>query len=221
MKDMRLRVYAWEFPVRLTHWINFLCILTLSVTGYYVGSPFIYANSPNQYIMGWMRLVHFIAAYTFLMNAIIRLYWSFAGNKYARITNWLPLTGEKMGHVVNDVQCYLLIRRKEGCYVGHSPLGGLTYLLIFFPVLIFQIISGFAMYSTNHTGFIWTLLGGWLTSFMLLPTIRLYHHIFMYVIWAFAMVHIYIAWFSDSNEQSGLMGSIFTGYKFVHEKDLE
>lgn len=221
MKDTRLRVYAWEFPVRLNHWINVLCILTLSVTGFYVGSPFIHAYSSKQYIMGWMRLVHFIAAYAFLMNAIIRLYWSFAGNKYARITNWLPSTGEKRGHLVNDLKCYLLVGGKHVCYVGHSSLGGLTFLVIFFPVLIFEIISGFAMYSVNHSGFIWTLLGGWLTGIMFLPTIRLYHHIFMYVIWAFAMVHVYIAWYSDSREKSGLMGSIFTGYKYVHEDDLK
>jgi Ni/Fe-hydrogenase 1 B-type cytochrome subunit len=56
---------------------------------------------------------------------------------------------------------------------------------------------------------------------MLLPTIRLYHHLFMYVILAFVMVHVYIAWFSDSREKSGMMGSIFTGYKFVPEKDAE
>jgi Ni/Fe-hydrogenase 1 B-type cytochrome subunit len=217
----RKRVYVWELPIRLTHWLNFLCILTLSVTGFYIGSPFIHAYSSKQYIMGWMMLVHFIAAYIFLMNIIIRLYWSFAGNKYARITNWLPSSGEKMGHVFKDVKCNLLIDRKEGCYVGHSPLGGLTYLMISFPVFIFEIISGFALHSSHHSGFIWTLLGGWLTGIMLLPTIRLYHHIFMYVLLAFGMFHVYIAWFSDSRENSGLMGSIFTGNKFVHEKDLQ
>lgn len=219
MNDTRLKTYAWEFPVRFTHWINFLCILTLSVTGFYIGSPFIHAYSSKQWIMGWMRLIHFIAAYTFMMSVIIRLYWSLAGNKYACISEWLPFTGEKTGRMIDDLKCYLLLSRKS-CHVGHSALGGLTYLLLFI-IFIFEIVSGFAMYSVNHSGAVWTLLGGWLTGIMLLPTIRLYHHIFMYVILAFAMIHVYISWFSDSREKSGLMGSIFTGYKFIPEKDVK
>ena len=71
--QQRTRVYAWEFPVRFTHWINFLSIITLSVTGFYVGRPFMHAVSANQYIMGWMRFLHYVAAYAFLMSLIIRI----------------------------------------------------------------------------------------------------------------------------------------------------
>ncbi|HDY70958.1 MAG TPA: Ni/Fe-hydrogenase, b-type cytochrome subunit, partial [Nitrospirae bacterium] len=39
MANERKRVYAWEFPVRLTHWINVLCIIALSITGFYIGNP--------------------------------------------------------------------------------------------------------------------------------------------------------------------------------------
>jgi len=216
MKNERVRVYAWERPVRFTHWINFLCILALSVTGFYIGSPFIYAYSSKQWIMGWMRLIHFVAAYAFLMSVIIRLYWSLVGNKHACMCTWLS----NLGNVGDDLKCYLLIGDKTKCHVGHSALGGLTYLVLF-AIFIFEIISGFAMYSANHSGFIWTLLGGWLTGVMHLPTIRLYHHLCMYVILVFVMVHVYIAWFSDSREKNGMMGSIFTGYKFVPEKDVE
>ena len=66
MIEQRMRIYAWEFPVRLTHWINFLCIIVLSVTGFYIGRPFIHAYSTDQYIMGWVRFIHFVAAYAFL-----------------------------------------------------------------------------------------------------------------------------------------------------------
>ena len=33
MPNPRIRVYAWEFPVRFTHWINFLALTALSITG--------------------------------------------------------------------------------------------------------------------------------------------------------------------------------------------
>ncbi|RJQ14162.1 MAG: Ni/Fe-hydrogenase, b-type cytochrome subunit [Nitrospiraceae bacterium] len=219
MKYERGRVYTWEFPVRFTHWINFLCVLALSVTGYYVGRPFIHAYSSTQYIMGWMRFIHFVAAYAFLMSIIIRLYWSLVGNKHACICEWLPFTGEKLKRVADDIKCYLFLS-KSSCHVGHTALGGLTYLLLFL-VFLFEVFSGFALYSVNHSGVIWALLGGWLKSIMELSTIRLYHHLFMYVILVFAMVHVYIAWFSDSRDKTGLMGSIFTGYKFIAEKDMK
>ncbi len=216
----RKRIYAWEFPVRFTHWINFLCILLLSVTGYYIGNPFMHAVSSKEYMMGWIRFIHFVAAYVFLMSIIIRLYWSLAGNKYANILNWLPITPRRIVNMVNDIKCYLLISDKTKCNVGHSALGGLTYLFIML-VFIFMIISGFGMYSVNHSGQLWRYLGGWLLDHMHLQIIRQYHHLAMYVVLAFAAVHVYIAWFCDTREKSALMGSIFTGYKFVPEEDLE
>jgi len=220
MKNEREKVYVWEFPVRFTHWINALCLLALSVTGFYIGSPFIYAQYSTGYIMGWMRFIHFVSAYTFLLSIIIRLYWSRAGNKYACICSWIPFSGKKMGELIDDLKVYLLISKRSKSHVGHSALGGLTYLFLL-GVFVFEIISGFALYSVNHTGAVWTVLGGWLTGIMYLQTIRLWHHLFMYVIIAFTLVHVYISQFSDSLEGSGLIASIFSGYKFIPEKDLE
>lgn len=220
MKVARQRQYVWQFPVRLVHWINFLCIITLSVTGYYIGNPFIHAVSSKQYIMGWVRFIHFTAAYLFLMSIIIRLYWSLVGNKYACIVNWFPFSGNRLKEMGSDIKCYLLIGDRDSCNPGHTALGGVLYMLLML-VFLFMISSGFAMYSVNHSGAIWTVLGGWLLSIMSLQTLRLFHHFLMYVILAFALLHVYIAWFSDSREKVGLMGSIFTGYKFLSEKDLE
>jgi len=220
MKNERIRIYSWEFPIRLTHWINFLCILILSVTGYYISDPFIHALSSKQYIMGWIRFVHFVAAYTFLMSIIIRLYWSLVGNKYACFKNWFPFSARRLGEMADDVKCYLLIGDRAKCHPGHTALGSLTYLFLML-IFFFMIFSGFAMYSVNHAGAVWTILGGWLLNVMTLQTARLYHHAAMYVILVIAMIHVYISWFSDSRDRNGLMGSIFTGYKFVTEKDLD
>ena len=215
-----MKVYVWEFPVRFTHWINVICLLALSITGFYVGNPFIYAQSSDQYIMGWMRFIHFVSAYAFLMSIIIRLYWSIMGNKYACMCDWLPFSGKKIGKIIDDLKVYLLISRRSEIHTGHSALGGLTYLLLL-GVFVFEIISGFALYSVTHSGMIWTILGGWMTNVMYLQTIRLWHHLFMYVILAFTLVHIYIAVFSDSMEKTGVMMSIFTGYKSIPEEDIQ
>jgi len=31
-----VRVYVWQWPVRLTHWLNAYSILFLALTGYYI-----------------------------------------------------------------------------------------------------------------------------------------------------------------------------------------
>ncbi len=33
------KVYVYEAPVRLWHWINMLAILVLAITGYLIGNP--------------------------------------------------------------------------------------------------------------------------------------------------------------------------------------
>lgn len=220
MKDERSRKYVWEFPVRLTHWINVLCILTLSFTGFYIGNPFIYASSSEQYIMGWMRLIHFIASYTFMMSMIIRLYWAIMGNKYANFKTWFPFSIRKFGDILSELKFYFLISKKPPHVAGHTALGGFV-MLIMFAIFIFEIISGFALYSVTHSGAVWTMLGGWLVGIMYLPTIRLYHHLFMYVILAFALMHIYIGWYSACKEKNGLMLSIFSGYKLLTGKEKD
>ena len=36
-----VRVYVWQWPVRMTHWCTAYSILLLAMTGFYMGNPFI------------------------------------------------------------------------------------------------------------------------------------------------------------------------------------
>jgi Ni/Fe-hydrogenase 1 B-type cytochrome subunit len=210
----RYRVCVWEFPVRFTHWVNVLCIVALCLTGYYIADPFINAYSPKQYIMGWMRFIHFVAAYVFVMSIIIRIYWAFAGNRYASWRAFFPSTRKKLRQMAESIRFYLLVSKRYSHILGHSAFSGTIYLVIFL-LLAAQIVTGFAIYSQNLRGILWTIMGGWLLNFMEVPTIRLYHHLIMWVIISFSLLHVYMAFFVDAHERNGLMGSIFAGYKFV------
>ncbi len=214
MQPRRIRVCVWEFPVRLTHWINFLCIIALSITGYYIGNPFIHAYSTKQYIMGWMRFIHFVTGYLLTMSVAIRIYWAFAGNKYASWKAFFPFDKKGFGQMTESVGFYLLISRKHSHMLGHSALAGATYLVVYL-LFIIEIVSGFALYSLSHQSAPMFLLGGWLLNIMSVQTVRLYHHLIMWALIVFSMLHVYLAWFVDSFERNGLMGSIFGGYKFV------
>jgi len=213
----RLRVYVWEFPIRLTHWVNAFSLLILSITGFYIGKPFIHGYSSKHYIMGWVRLIHFITAYVFLMSIIIRIYWAFMGNKFASYKECFPFSSMKSKEFLDALKFYLFIKRSPPYAIGHTALAAFTYLIIYI-LFIFEIVSGFAIYSTTHSGIIWTVLGGWLLNIMHLPTVRLYHHLIMYVIVAFVPIHIYATWYMDPHERNGLVSSIFSGYKFVDER---
>ncbi|MBI4690299.1 MAG: Ni/Fe-hydrogenase, b-type cytochrome subunit [Nitrospirae bacterium] len=220
MQQQRLRVYAWEFPVRFTHWISFLSIIALSITGFYIGNPFIHAISSRQYIMGWMRFIHFTAAYTFLFSFLIRIYWAFMGNKYASWRVWFPFTSRRWKDLVEAAKFYSFLGKKPPYAVGHTAFAGITYFIVFL-LSAFEMLTGFAVYSQNHQGLIWALLGGWMLSIFEVQTLRLLHHLVMYVFIAFSFLHVYIAWWLDTVEKNGLIGSIFGGYKFVTGKEWE
>lgn len=220
MQEHGTRVYTWEIPVRLTHWINALSILSLSITGFYIGSPFMHALSAKQYIMGWMRFIHYVSAYAFLMSIIIRIYWAFSGNKYASWKAWFPFGQKERRGIIDGLKFYLLISRKPPHAVGHTATAGITYLFVFF-LFIFEAASGFAMYSLTHKGLIWFMLGGWMTGVLNIQMIRLLHHLVMYLLLAFAVLHVYIALMLESAEKNGLMMSIFNGYKFITGKEQE
>ncbi len=210
----RIRVCVWEFPVRLTHWVNVVCLIALSITGYYIGAPFIHAYSAKQYIMGWMRFIHFVSAYLLTMSLIIRIYWAFAGNKHASWKVFFPFDRKGLKQIVEAVRFLLLLSKKHSHILGHSAIAGAGYLVVFL-LFIAEVLTGFALYSQSHHGALWTLLGGWLLSIMSVQTARLYHHLIMWPLIIFVLLHVYIAWFVDMHERNGLMGSIFGGYKFV------
>lgn len=215
---MLKRVYVWEFPVRMTHWINVLCIAALSVTGYYIGNPFIHATSTDQYIMGWMRFIHFVAAYLFTVSFLIRIYWALAGNQYASWKAFNPFAPGRFKELMDITKFYLFIKEEPPkTTLGHTACATYVYLGLF-VLFVVEILTGFALYSQSHVGLLWNIMGGWMLMIFSAPTLRLYHHLIMWFLIAFAIAHVYISWFYDRVEKADVMNSIFSGYKTLEEK---
>ncbi|MEW6108763.1 MAG: Ni/Fe-hydrogenase, b-type cytochrome subunit [Nitrospirota bacterium] len=217
---MQNKVYVWEVPVRLTHWITFACLLVLSFTGIYISSPFITPSSGSPYVMGWMRFIHFVTAYVFVVNIAVRIYWSFAGNRYANWRAFFPFSSEQTAKLIRQMFFYALIGKKPAPAIGHTPLAGVTYFLIF---LLFAVsaITGFALYSLPNPGGVMNSLFGWVFSIFSIPMTRLIHHLIMWLLLYFTILHIYISMFLNSVEKSGILGSIFDGYKFIDTEKAE
>jgi len=209
---MTTRIYVWEFPVRLTHWLNLISILTLLFTGFYIGAPFIHATRENQFIMATMRFLHFTAAYVFTASLLVRIYWLFAGNKYARLDQFIPASGERRKNLTDTLQYYLFLKKDSTHATGHNALAGLTYFLLFI-IFIVEILTGFALYSESHVGATRTVMGSWLFSILSTGTVRLIHHLLMWIIVPFMIGHVYLSLLAGWLEKNGFLASMFSGYK--------
>ena len=119
--------------MRITHWLIVLSIVVLSVTGIYIGHPFL-ASPPETgaFITGTIKIVHSYAAIVFTLAVFSRLVWMFLGNSYARWTNFIPVERRRRKGLLSTTGFYLFLLRKPPGFVGHNPLAGLAYILVFF-----------------------------------------------------------------------------------------
>lgn len=204
------RFYVWEVPVRLTHWVNVLAITVLSVTGYYISNPII---SGSVFLMGWMRAVHRIAAYTFVASLALRTYWAFAGNHWASWRTLAPfISRDGRQRLVEVLAFYLFLRRRPPRFLGHNPLAGLAYAFVVL-MMFTEVATGFALLSLEKGGW-WMTAFGWVFGLASLQTVRLTHHLLMWMLIGFTVHHVYSAILMDAEEKSGVLTSIFSGYKF-------
>ncbi len=211
------RVYVWELPVRIFHWLNALCILVLAVTGLMIGWPIALTNSQEasfSYWFGTTRFIHFVAAYVLTFNFLLRIYWAFVGNRFASWRNFLPATRRQWVEVWDVLKVDILqFRRKPLDSLGHNSLASLTYLASFL-VFLFQVVSGFGLYAAMSDAripslFRWIvpLMGGDLS-------VRQWHHMFTWFFVLFTLVHVYLVAYHDYVEGRGGMSSMVGGWKF-------
>ena len=217
-----VRVYVWELPVRVTHWLIVLSIVLLSVTGIYIGHPFINVAGPagDHFLLGWVRAIHSYSAIVFTLSVLSRVVWMFRGNRYARWDKFIPVARRRWRGLWAALRFYLFNLRKPPGFIGHNPLAGLTYVLVF-ALYVLMIATGFALYSSGaHVDspmrafkFLIPLLGG-------LQTARLLHHIGMWLLLGFAVHHVYSALLMSVVEGNATTESILSGHKFVPREDL-
>ncbi len=219
-----LRVYVWEFPVRLYHWVNAACIVLLVITGYIIGSPTTirYADEAyQQYWFGTVRFIHFATAFVFFFNFLVRIYWGFVGNRYARWKNFIPVSRAQWREILEVLRVDILqIRSGEVLSLGHNALAGLIYFLTFLAFL-FQVATGFALYAAMSSSwlpglFSWVipLMGGEFA-------VRQWHHLAMWFFVVFTIIHVYLVFYHDYVEGRGTTSSMVGGWKFEREDILK
>jgi Ni/Fe-hydrogenase 1 B-type cytochrome subunit len=221
------RAYIWQLPVRMYHWTNALAIVVLAITGLIIANPpgIVSTNAPSeQFWFGYVRKIHFMSAYIMIAVWIVRFYWALVGNKYAQWRVFFPYTKEgfkKMWHVIK----YDIFLQNEKEYnfknisIGHNPIAAVSYFILFLMSFI-MILTGFAMYSPTATWF-FPRMFGWVISFLGNEVnVRLVHHITMWGIILFTVIHVYLVWFHDWLEGRGEGSAMISGHKFVRAERL-
>lgn len=215
------RVYVWQLPVRFYHWLNFLSVLVLAVTGYIIGSPLAIKSGSEAsfgYWFGTVRFLHFLAAFIFFFNFLFRIYWGFVGNHYADWKNFIPYRKDQWKEIIDVLKVDILQLKVQPLKsIGHNALAGLTYFLTFLAFL-FQSITGFGMYSAMSNSFLPKLFA-WVVPLMGGDfAVRQWHHMMMWFFIIFAIVHVYLVFYHDYVEGRGVTSSMVGGWKFIEKE---
>lgn len=223
------RAYVWELPVRFFHWINAISLCVLIITGFYIANPPAIMTSQEasgQFLMGYVRMAHFISAYAFFAVMIMRVYWAFAGNRFANWRQFVPFDKKGRQKIWHVLKYDILLFNEEHENTNHIPIGhnavaATSYLVMFFMALI-MVFTGFALYAPTSTWFLPKMFGGivhWFTTDEFL--IRKIHHYVMWTFILFIAVHFYLVLFHDWLEGRGESSAMVSGYKFERSERFE
>jgi Ni/Fe-hydrogenase 1 B-type cytochrome subunit len=219
---MMKAVYVYEAPVRLWHWVTVLAMIGLFVTGYLIGKPLpsVGGEASDHYVMGYVRMIHFICAYVFAIGFVGRIYWYFAGNRWARqLFTPALFSGRFWGGLVHQLKFYLFLTDEPRAYVAHNPLANLAMFLMFALLGLWMIVSGFALYSEGLGIDSWAgKMFGWVFSVVgQSQTVHTFHRLGMWIMLTFALIHIYMAFREDILSRQGIVSSMVNGYRYFKD----
>jgi Ni/Fe-hydrogenase 1 B-type cytochrome subunit len=214
--DDRVKVYVWQVPVRLTHWVTVGAIVTLSVTGVYIADPFLLP--PSGPVMTTTRTIHMLAALALLLSGLLRTIWLLRGNRFARWSALIPTNREQATELFRQAGFYAFLRKDIPKVLGHNQLAATAYLALI-GLLALETVTGLVLYGALGAEPIASLVG-WAREFVGLQTLRLLHHLAMWAILAIAVFHVYSCILVDHIERNGLMSSIVSGFKYPTREEV-
>jgi Ni/Fe-hydrogenase 1 B-type cytochrome subunit len=216
MPDGRVRVYIWQVPVRVTHWLIAFAIFFLSLTGGYIADPFLIP--PGGSVMTTMREIHIISAIVLLLAGLWRTVWLLVGNRFARWTAFIPTNRNQALELFRQAGFYAFIRKEIPKVLGHNQLAATAYIALV-GLIVVEAVTGFVLYGVLGAEPAATLFG-WVRELVGLQTIRLIHHLAMWGILAIVVFHVYSCMLVDNIEKNGLLSSIISGYKFPTREEV-
>jgi Ni/Fe-hydrogenase 1 B-type cytochrome subunit len=212
-------VYVYEAPLRLWHWINALAILTLALTGYFIGTPLptMPGEASDNFLMGYIRFAHFAAGYILVVGFLFRLYWTVVGNSHAREIFLPPIfRASYWDGVWHEIKWYAFIAKEPRKYSGHNPLAVLFMHVMLVWGTIFMAITGLALYGEGAGMGSWQY--DWFSSWVIplfggSQNVHTWHHVGMWYVLCFVIIHIYAAVREDIVSRQSLISTMISGWR--------
>jgi len=111
---------VWDTSLRLFHWILVSSFFTA------------------WWSEGRDMRIHIIAGTIIAGVLLYRFVWGFAGNRYARFSQFLPSRLTISNHFSD------LVHLRPGAHIGHTPIGSLMIIALLFCLLI-MVVTGMAL----------------------------------------------------------------------------
>lgn len=220
-------VYVYEVPVRLWHWLNAAMIFVLIGTGYLIASPLPtmeIAEATDQFVFGYIRFAHFAAGMVLTVAFFARILWAFYGNTHARQMFYLPLWNLRwIKEVIFELKWYLFLVPEPKRYIGHNPLAHAAMFFFITLGMTFMIVTGFALYAEGAgQGSVYDRLFGWVLG-LVGNSQRLHtlHHLGMWSIVIFTVIHIYAAVREDIMSRQSMISTIVSGWRTFKDDRVE
>ncbi|MDR0488252.1 MAG: Ni/Fe-hydrogenase, b-type cytochrome subunit [Propionibacteriaceae bacterium] len=214
------RVRVWSASLRFQHWLNVAVIFILSCTGIFIMDPFFGATAlgtdASGYLMGIIRLIHFIAAFVWLIIGAARIWSAFMSrDRYLRWPSMWPLKSkDDVKHLGQILQHYALIKEHAPLYLAHNPLQQLAYTSVYIACGL-QMLSGFVLYGLYHPSNPFWSLVSLPAAWFGVGVVRLFHTLMMFGLWAFVIMHIYLVLRAESLERHGGLSAMINGGVWV------
>jgi len=222
VSDIPRAVYVFEAPVRLWHWVHTFSFLALAATGYLIANPLpsLAGEASDHFLMGNLRLIHFIAAYFFAVGFAVRIYWALVGNRYAREIFYLPFWRLAWWKgLFREMAFYLFLTREEPRTLGHNPLAQAAMFFLNTLMTLFMIATGFALYSEGSGPGSWSDRAfGWLLPLMGGgEATQNWHEMGMWIMLTFVIIHIYMAVRADIFGRQSSVSAMISGWRLFRE----
>jgi len=215
-------VYAYSGYVRLCHWVYVLCIFTLIATGILIASPLpsVDGEASDHFVMGYIAFTHFSAGQILAVAFLLRVFAAIVGNAQSREIYVLPLRNRAWwSGMWKQIRYYLFLDAEAPKSIGHNPLAQMFMFLFSSIFVVFQLLTGFALFSEIRGLGSWPdhLFGWVIPLFGGSQAVHSWHHLGMWAIVCFVTVHLYLITREEVMSRQSIFSSMISGYRSYHD----
>jgi Ni/Fe-hydrogenase b-type cytochrome subunit len=216
--------------MRINHWVVAICMVAAVVTGLYIGHPyyqsFIADPAVGKFVMAWNRWVHFMAAIIFDVSSIVVAYLYFFSRFEKPYKKLIPTPSniKEFAMVFVNLITFNRVKKFDS---SHADSFNAVFFFVFHVLLLWMLLSGLQLYVHGLASGI-SSIGSWWPAMLHFATdwtvafcggtymdVRYWHHMSMYFILTWVMIHVYYQIWRTIFWQEGDISIVIGGSKFV------